>query len=469
MIHRDEQAEEAIIGAVLYGATRAQVFGLRAEDFTGPRLWVWEAVETLFSAGRAVDTLTLNETLHRQGRLQDAGGPGYVIRLEERGRLTEDGAVQTRALADHVAIVRDRSMRRKLAAQAKRLEAMTHDLNLSPETIAGGAVQALLASDTKSAEDPPDADISELAEQWSAWAERVDSGVPQGLDNGVHLKTGVEIIDEKFNGFVSNLNVIGGSASMGKTAFIAECIWNWLKADIKGGIIGLEDGTKWLTRRHLSRALGIPVAMVGVSALHEYQQGTLNDWMERSSLMYRRNLRIHRAGGIDAPGLLAIVQRWIAEGARWIVIDHGLRVNYAAGRDSRRYDMAIGQTLDALATLGDRHKCAVIVNWHLKRDREKEDRPNMDDYKESGYLEAAARAMLGLWEQQSRPGALLVTGVKVTEGERDWTVAVERDREHALVHSVGGYVVDFAAEAKAAKEAAEAAKQQRQGGRQKLF
>lgn len=469
MSHRDEQAEEAVIGAVLYGATRAQVFGLRAEDFTDKRLWVWEAIETLFAAGRAVDTLTLNETLHRQGRLQDAGGPGYVIRLEERGRLTDDGAVQTRALADHVAIIRDRSMRRKLAAQAKRLEAMTHDLNLHPETIAGGAVQALLASDTKSAEDPPDIDIIELAEQWSAWAERADSGAPMGLDNGVHLKTGIEVIDEKFNGFVPNLNVIGGSASMGKTALIAEAIWNWLRAGIKGGIIGLEDGTKWLTRRHLSRALGIPVAMVGVSSLHEYQQGNLDDWMGRTSELYRRHLRIHRAGGIDAPGLLAIVQRWIAEGARWIVIDHGLRVNYAAGRDARRYDMAIGQTLDTLATLGDRHKVAIIVNWHLKRDREKEERPNMDDYKESGYLEAAARAMLGLWEQKSRHGYMLVTGVKVTEGERDWTVAVERDREHALVHSVGGYVVDFAAEAQAAKEAAEAAKKAKSGGLKNYF
>ena len=93
----------------------------------------------------------------------------------------------------------------------------------------------------------------------------------------------------------------------------------------------------------------------------------------------------------------------------------------------------------------------------------------MDDFKETGYLEAAARAMLGLWEQQTRPGYLLVTGVKVTEGERDWTVAVERDREHALVHSVGGCVVDFAAEARAAKEAAEAAKQARNGGGRKFF
>ena len=112
---------------------------------------------------------------------------------------------------------------------------------------------------------------------------------------------------------------------------------------------------------------------------------------------------------------------------------------------------AIAPILDQLATLGDRHKVAIIVNWHLNRDGEDEERPRMRDYKESGYLDAAARAMLGLWEQKSRPGYLLVTGVKATEGKRDWTVAIERDAEHALVHSLGGYEVDFAAEAQAAK------------------
>lgn len=468
MSHSDPQAERAVLASVLAEvATRAMVGDLKPEDFSQkPFIKTWESVLALYAQGKATDYLSVADQLRAMGWLTEVeaalGGPGGLQTLDETGRaLYLSGA----SISQHVAIVKDRAMRRRLAAHAKRLEAFTYDLNVRPEVMASSAVQALLASEVSTHEEPPDIDIVELAEQWFAFMERVDSGVPLGLDNGFQLKTGVDVLDALFS-FVNNLNVIGGRASMGKTALIAEIIWNWLTANIRGGIVGLEDGTKWLTRRHLSRSLGLPVASMGACRLHEHQMGHMQSWMERASALYRQNLRIHRAGGIDAPGLLSLVQRWIGDGLRWVVIDHGLRVNYG---DDKRYDRKIGITLDQLATLGDRHKVAIIVNWHLNRDGEDEQRPKMRDYKESGYLDAAARAMLGLWEQKSRPGYLLVTGVKATEGKRDWTVAVERDAEHALVHSVGGYEVDFAAEAEAAKEAAAAEKAAKMGGKAKLF
>lgn len=460
MSHADVQAEKAVLGAVLASATRAQVGDLRPEDFSEPaHQHIWEAVCGLFAQGASVDHLSLSESLKVRGRLVEVGGPAYIMRLD----VSEDGHHRfwsDTSVRQHVAILKDRAMRRALAAHGKRLEAASYDLNLRPDIIASSAVQALLASETRTQEEPPDIDIAELAEQWFDFMERVASGVPTGLDNGFQLRTGIEVLDTLF-AFVNNLNVIGGRASMGKTALVAEIIWNWLRSDIRGGIVGLEDGTKWLTRRHLSRSLGLPVANIGACRLHEHQMGHLQDWMDRTSAMYRKSLKIHRAGGIDAPGLIALVQRWIGDGLRWIVIDHGLRVSYG---EDKRYDRKIGITLDQLATLGDRHKVAIIVNWHLNRDGEDEVRPKMRDYKESGYLDAAARAMLGLWEQKARPGFLLATGVKATEGKRDWTVAIPRDAEHALVHSVGGYEVDFAGEAQAAKEAAATEKQARAGG-----
>lgn len=469
MSHADPQAERAILAAVLAEhATRALVGDLKPEDFSQqPYAKAWQAVLSLFAQGKATDYLTVADQLRAMGWLTELeaalGGPGGLQRIDTTGAAL---GLSHGAISQHVAIVKDRAMRRRLASHAKRVEALTYDLNVRPDVIASGAVQSLLATETSTQEEAPDVDIAELAEQWFTFMERVDSGAPMGLDNGFQLRTGVEVLDTLFS-FVNNLNVIGGRASMGKTALVAEIIWNWLRSDIRGGIVGLEDGTKWLTRRHLSRSLGIPVSAVGACRLQDYQLGNMQAWMDKTSAMYRKNLRLHRAGGIDAPGLLSLVQRWIGDGLRWVVIDHGLRVNYG---DDKRYDRKIGITLDQLATLGDRHKVAIIVNWHLNRDGEDEARPKMRDYKESGYLDAAARAMLGLWEQKTRPGFLLVTGVKATEGERDWTVAIERDREHALVHSTSGYKVDFEAEAREAKEAAEAAKQAKSGGaRNRLF
>lgn len=451
MSHSNEQAENAVLAAVMsQHVTHAQLDGLRAEDFTGHRVYVFEAVERLYACGAAINVLTLSEALKTAGRLVEVGGPAGLMRLDPEGAW-----VLPMGLRENVTLVKDLSRRRKLAAEAQRILDMTHDTNVSPDRIAALGAQALLSTDVAVGEEPPDIDIVELVEQWNEYMDRAASGAPMGLDNGGKLLTGIEVLDGLKFCFVNNLNVVGGRASMGKTALVAEMCWNWLVRDIKGGIIGLEDGTKWLTRRHLSRALGIPVGDIGNSRLADYKLDSMSRWMESASTLFRRNLRIHRAGGIDSPGLLAIVQRWIGSGARWVVIDHGLRVNYG---DDKRYDRAIGKTLDTLATLGDRNKCAIIVNWHLNRDGEDEVRPKMRDYKESGYLDAAARAMLGLWEQSTRPGFLLATGVKATEGKRDWTAAIERDAEHALVKSSGGYEVDFAREQQEAKRAADEAK-----------
>jgi hypothetical protein len=70
--------------------------------------------------------------------------------------------------------------------------------------------------------------------------------------------------------------------------------------------------------------------------------------------------------------------------------------------------------------------------------------------------------MFAAWEQkEKRPGMMLGTSLKVTEGPRDWTVAIERDPEYALVKNTGGGLVDFAAEAAEERERATQAQKSR--------
>jgi replicative DNA helicase len=465
----DVDAERAVLGCVITlsvaETARGAVEGtgpLPPEAFTGSRRHVWEAVLALVADGQAVDHLTLADRLKARGRLAECGGPSALMAFDQGVPLTHN-------LPSYVAILRDRRVRRQQAAVATRLLQQASDLGADAHRTSLTAVQALSTTSGLGQEEAPDADIAELAAQWAAYMDRLEHGTPTGLDDGVLLRTGVEQLDAKGEGMPSNLCVLLGLASMGKTALAAEIIWNWLKAGIPGGIVGLEDGTKWLTRRHLARHLGIPLAKVGRTLLHEYQQERLGQWMGSTSEMYRRHLRIHRAGGLHASDLLAVVTRWINAGVRWVWIDHGLRVDYGTP-DQKRYDLAIGKTLEALATLGERHGVVIAVNWHLNRMSDQETKPDMKMAKESGYLEAAARWMVATWEQkEKRPGMMLATALKVTEGPRDWTVALERDLECALVKSTGGYAVDFAAEAAEERQRAEDERAARAPKRRGLF
>lgn len=465
---QDVQTERAVLGAVLTlsaaGEAKAAVDGtgpLPAEAFTEARRHVWEAMLALVDEGQAVDPLTLAERLQARGRLAECGGPAGLMALDAAVPFIHN-------LPSYVAILRGCMERRRLEALGEMILRQARDLAVPPSKTTATVAQALTDAGATTGEEEPDVDLSELAVQWAGYVERMANGKPRGLDDGVLLATGIEQLDAVAEGIPSNLCVWLGLQSMGKTALAAEVIMNWIKAGIPGGIIGLEDGTKWLTRRHLSRYLGMPVKKVGRSLLHEHQLSRLDDWLRWAKEQYRKHLRIHRAGGLAAPDLLAVVRRWINAGVRWIWIDHGLRVDYAAGSDPRRYDMAIGRTLDVLATLGERHGVAVCVNWHLNRLSTPDVMPTAQQAKEGGYLEAAARFMVAAWEQRDkRPGYMLVTGLKVTEGARDWTVALERDPEHALVKSSGGYLVDFEREAYEEKQLAEDARAARKG--RKLF
>lgn len=449
MIH-DVATERAVLGCVLGGGEQArnlvQSTGpLPPEAFTEARRHVWEAMLALQGP---IDHLTVAERLRARGRLAEAGGPAELMALDSGLPLAHN-------LASYAAILRDRMERRAIAAAAERALQQAADLGSNPRRLALSVAQALSTSNGTGDEEPPDVDIAELGAQWARYVERLEHGPSSSLDDGVLLRTGLDVLDQKGEGLPSNLCVLLGLASMGKTALAAEIIWNWLRNGVPGGIVGLEDGTKWLTRRHLARHLGIPVAKVGRTLLHEYQMERLSEWMDATGAMYRKHLRLHRAGGLHASDLLSIVTRWIHAGVRWVWIDHGLRVDYGS-QEQRRYDLAIGKTLEALATIGERHGVVIAVNWHLNRTSEPNARPTMAMAKESGYLEAAARWMLAIWEQPHRPGMLLGTALKVTEGPRDWTVALERDPECALVKSHGGYVVDFDREAREERERQEA-------------
>jgi replicative DNA helicase len=455
---QDVDTECAVLGCLLGAASESEVaMSLTPAAFTGLRRHVWAAMLALHADRIQADHLTLSEMLKKQGRLVECGGPAALMELEQ-------GVPLTHALPNYVNILLDRLERRAIIAAADMARAHAENLAHVPRKVAMTAAQALSIIGGQDTEEAPDVDIAELAVQWAEYVDRLERGTPNGLDDGVLLRTGIEQLDANGEGMPSNLCVLLGLASMGKTALAAEIIWNWLKAGVPGGIIGLEDGTKWLTRRHLARYLGIPLLKVGRTLLHDHQQARLAQWMGETSTMYRQHLRIHRAGGLHASGLLAIVTRWINAGARWIWIDHGLRVDYGMP-DQRRYDLAIGKALEALATLGERHGVVIAVNWHLNRTSEQNVKPTISMAKESGYLEAAARWMLAVWEQPHRVGQVLATALKVTEGPRDWTVALERDPECALVKSKGGQLVDFAAEAEESRRLAEEARNAAKAGR----
>lgn len=445
MKHSNTEIEALAIGALLdaeaWRTTAAALLdatGLQPDDFTHPGYRsAFGAIRALAERNRPAasgavwaivhDTqadLTRSELEGLQGKNQQSP-ESLRIQAEELRRLS-----LLRRLEAHY--------RQQLEAiQAKRPDPVAI-------AAAGEAFGASFASGLDG-EESGETDLLELTEEWDAFT--------QGKREP-YLRTGIEILDENFNGFVPNLNLVGGRASMGKTALVAEMLWGWLHQGHRIGVFGLEDGTRWLVDRHMSRALGIPVGAVAASRLHEYQWATYSEKANEWTPMLRDRLCVYRRSGIGSADLLAIAKRWIhVKKVRAIVIDHGGEVQHQAPGAKDRYDLAVKSTMEGLRNLAHNTKTPIIVLWHLNREGAKAGQPTMESFKESGYLEAMSRTMLGLWERPENPGHMLATVVKATKGKRDVTVAIQRDEQHALVHSHGGFVVDLREEEQAKTQA----------------
>lgn len=452
MMHVDEQAERAVIGAVLNGATRQQVGDLRVDDFTGGREFIWACVLRLFSQGRVVDHLTLAEALKIAGRLVEVGGPAALMSLDEVGRI---------ALAAHlreqVAVLKDRGARRRLDAELERRRNELCDLNLAPSRIAAMASHGVLTAGGSTDDDEPgDVDLWEINDRWDAWGKMTEE---ERVKNSPYLPLPWEFMREAgMVGFPTNLSVVAGRAGRGKTATLSTCMAYWLRVlPHQGAVIGLEDGTAWLDERWLAASLGINYADVGCSRLSEWQEQKYLEHMEHVGPMLQQKLRKYRRGGMTATQLLTKCRRWVDEGVKWIVVDHGLRVIYEP--DGRlRDDKIIGNTMDALSTLADTTKTHIIVAWHLNRASDDESQPSMGDIKESGGVDAAARFVLGLWSKDGRTMATVVKATKVAPV--GMTCELEWKGRSGLFDTNRGRVVDFQAEARAAAEAKKAAKKE---------
>lgn len=424
-------AEQAVLGrAIATQRLDLHAKALSPADFGETRNGaVYGALVTLHIAARPIDLLTVSEQLRADGKLEVVGGLPYLMHLEQSAPLSDHAA------AEHVAAVKDRAMRRALVARARELAAAARDLRQPAARTAHAAGQdfgRLATEGSTDADELGGVDVMALSERWADFAAGKSSPF---------LPTGLAALDEVFPGFLPNMNLIGGRASVGKTALVAEMIWHWLEDGKPGGIFGLEDGTAWLLERHVSRYLGIDLGLVGACRLHEEQMAMLQAFLGRAHHMLNTLLRVHRTSGLEAPDLVRKAERWISKGAKWLVIDHGGRIGHSSLNAKERYDLSIRRTCEALDNLAHNSGVPILVNWHFNREAAKrEGAPTMEDFKESGYLEAFSGTMLGLWEHPAKPGCLLATVVKNRKGKRDVHVQMQRDARHGLVHRIGGRV-----------------------------
>ena len=402
------EAEQQLLGAIL---TNNDLFErvapiVEAEHFYDPvHARIFETASARIAKNNLASPVTLKAFLEDDAGLAELGGPAYLVRLA-------GAAISSFAVRDYAEMIYDMAIRRELimvgneiAAKAARV-----DVDSEPKEQIIEAEQKLYAL----------AEQGKTEQGFQSFltavtvAVKVANAAYQREGGLAGVSTGLVDIDKKLGGLHrSDLLILAGRPSMGKTSLATNMAFNIARAykkgltssgeegAVDGGVVGffsLEMSAEQLATRILSEVAEIPS--------NQIRRG---DFTENE---FRRI--VHAAKELEAAPLFiddtpALPISQLAARARRLKRTHGLDVLFidylqlvrGTGRSENRVN-EISEITMGLKAIAKELDIPVIALSQLSRQVEnREDkRPQLSDLRESGSIEQDADVVMFVFREE---------------------------------------------------------------------
>jgi replicative DNA helicase len=385
-------AERCVLGSIILdNESLYQVLDLLGgDDFysEGHRILYGRFIE-LITNSRGVDLVLLKEELSRLGELDQVGGISYIASLI-------DSVPTARNIQHYAQIIKDRAVLRKLILAGYEIIDSCYKQEEETEDILNHAEQKIfsIAENRLTSGFSP---LKDLAEQ--TWNRINFLHENRGALTG--LATGFVDFDSLTSGLQpSDLVVIAGRPSMGKTAFalnIAEHVGTKLKKTV--GIFSLE-----MSKEQLMLRLLCSDAQVNA---HRLKTGEFSreDWtklMRSMSVLSDSKIFIDDGTGSTPLDMVAKARRLKAEHNLDLIIIDYLQLMRMKGRfDNRQQEVsAISRSLKEMAK---ELNVPVVALSQLHRGPEirgKDHKPQLSDLRESGSIEQDADVVCFIYRDE---------------------------------------------------------------------
>jgi len=402
------EAEQQLLGAIL---TNNDLFErvapiVEAEHFYDPvHARIFETASARIAKNNLASPVTLKAFLEDDAGLAELGGPAYLVRLA-------GAAISSFAVRDYAEMIYDMAIRRELimvgneiAAKAARV-----DVDSEPKEQIIEAEQKLYAL----------AEQGKTEQGFQSFltavtvAVKVANAAYQREGGLAGVSTGLVDMDKKLGGLHrSDLLILAGRPSMGKTSLATNMAFNIARAykkgltssgeegAVDGGVVGffsLEMSAEQLATRILSEVAEIPS--------NQIRRG---DFTENE---FRRI--VHAAKELEAAPLFiddtpALPISQLAARARRLKRTHGLDVLFidylqlvrGTGRSENRVN-EISEITMGLKAIAKELDIPVIALSQLSRQVEnREDkRPQLSDLRESGSIEQDADVVMFVFREE---------------------------------------------------------------------
>ena len=402
-------AECDLLGAILYdtGLMERLPDRLRGAHFFEPfHQRLYDAITEAVTAGRSVSPSLLADTFAADPAFPDFGGPAYLFGLVDK-------APAARVAIDCARSILDLATRRDLLRIADQISAEAIDPDKPALDHVASAESALFTL----------AESGEQAKAIHTFSDALDGAIEMieaaykrdGKLSG--LATDLIDLDQKLGGLhPSDLLILAGRPSMGKTALATNIAFNVAKAyrfeanpdaphgrqTMAGGRVffaSLEMSKEQLAQRILADASGVSSDKMRKGLIDRADFERIRDARD----VYRAApLHIDETGGIHIAKLCARIRRQHRrEGLDLVIIDYLQLITTGDGRGQRNRTQEVSEITGALKALAKELCIPIIALSQLSRQVESRDdkRPMLSDLRESGSIEQDADCVMFVYRE----------------------------------------------------------------------
>jgi replicative DNA helicase len=377
------ELEEAVLGAIMLekDAVLSVLSILKKESFyKDTHQKIYQSIVDLSSQNKAIDILTVTEELKHKKELEEVGGPLYITQLT--------GKVASAAhLEFHARIIQQKFIQRELIRVSSSIQKMAFDDTMDVNDLLDHAESEffqIAEGNIKQETSKINVLIKDALDQIQMAAKREDhlSGVPSGFTKLDRMTSGWQN---------SDLIIIAGRPSMGKTAFVLTMARN-IAVDHKCPVafFSLEMESTQLVTRLIVSETELPSNRIRNGRLEEYEWKQLE---YKIKSLIDAPLYIDDTPAISVFELRAKCRRLkVQYDIQLIIIDY-LQLMTSSGDIKGSREQEVSTISRALKSIAKELDVPIIALSQLNRSielRSGNKRPQLSDLRESGALEQDA-------------------------------------------------------------------------------
>lgn len=372
-----QDVEVAILGAMILDNRLIKTTKVNREVFTGRKQVIFDAILALAEENNPVDPLTITARMREKNTflLGDsqliAGFINNIPRLEN--------------IDYYVSLANDALATRQTGALLKKYEEKLLDGNRGVEIL-----EELKSDINRTSAQTAEMKITNIEDD-------VNSFIARGLEEGSNrIPTGFTALDEQIGLGLSRsqVTVIAGRPSMGKTALTLSMLDNFLKQDLRIAFFTNDETKDELIGKYLALKLNMDVRKS--SNLNMLSRDEMRQAMPVLHELAAKQIRIEDDSWPSIHSIASKSRRLALDwdGLDVILIDYIQSVEMPELRRGSTDD-PIGVGLRTLKNVAKELKAVIIAISQINRNSENENRePMMADLRQSGRIEEAAYTIL---------------------------------------------------------------------------